>query len=65
MTEQEKMAGMSFEDNQKRLLTQLQASSSSNAVEKKIPFHNEDVSSFLEKLQEFGRRSREISLIVR
>lgn len=65
MTEESRKAGLSFEESRKNLLNDLQASAGNKVVEKNVRFHNDDVPTFLGRLKEFERKSRETVLTIR
>lgn len=65
MTSEEKKAGASFEESRKELSNQLAACARSGVVERRVPFQNDDVPTFLERLKEFERKSRNAYITVR
>ena len=65
MTDGSRKAGLTFEENRKNLLNDLQASATTGVVEKKVHFHNDDVPTFLGRLKKFERKSRETVLTIK
>jgi len=65
MAKENKKAGLSFEECRKNLLNDLQASAGNKVVEKRVRFQNDDVPTFLGRLKEFERKSREAVLTIR
>ena len=65
MDQENKKAGLSFEECRKKLLSDLQARAGDTVVEKKVQFRNDDVPTFLKRLTAFERKSREAVLTIR
>ena len=61
----EKRIGLSFKENRENLLSRLRARAGKDIVEKTLSFQSVDVPTFLEKLKDFERRSREVVLTVK
>jgi len=65
MTNENKKAGLPFEESRKNLLNDLQAGAQNHVVEKKVRFHNDDVPTFLGRLKEFEKKSRTTVLTIK
>ncbi len=64
MGKENKKARLSFEECRKNLLNDLQARAGNKVVEKRVRFQNDDVPTFLGRLNEFERESRKTVLII-
>lgn len=58
-------ATMPFEQSRKALLTRMSAKAGNQSTEKTIQFRNDDVPSFLQKLEHFEKESRKAKLVAR
>ena len=65
MANEERKASLSFEENRKNLLNDLQASASTQVIEKRVTFDCDDVPTFLGRLKQFELKSRETILTIR
>lgn len=55
----------SFEENRQNLLVQMTAEAGVKCEEKTIPFENDDVPRFLERLDEFEAMSKKSQIIIK
>jgi|GEM_PF-1310177 len=65
MENETRKAGASFAENRKNMLVELQASAGCGVVEKSVNFDNDDVPTFLSRLKDFERKSREAVIIIK
>jgi len=57
-------ATKTFEQSRKALLARISARSRQRVIKKVIPFRNDDVPRYLQKLDKFERQSRNAKLVV-
>lgn len=58
-------ATMPFEQSRRALLTKMSSKTGNQNTEKTIQFRNDDVPSFLQKLERFEKESRKARLVAR